>query len=576
MKFALIGINSSYFQSSYSIYAIAASYGGEDVMQLKEYHINQHYERILSDLYDTNADVYMFSCYLWNIEFVLHLCKNLKQLKNCTIVLGGSEVGYTPEKYFQKTNVIDYIVSGEGESVVNELVHCLSNNINPSFHSQIYTSEKEYDAKSTESEWLTYRKFPYNAKRLAELNGKILYYETSRGCPFACSYCISQLDRSVRSLPIDIIEQELLFFMQNHVKQVKLIDRTFNYDDKRARHIIRFILEHNICTNFHLEICADILSDELITLLTCAPVGYFQIEVGVQTTNQETLAVIGRKNDLSKISSSLIRIIESKNIHVHADLIAMLPKETMKSFQSGFNYLYDIKPHMIQIGFLKVLNGTIMYYNSQNYNIIFDIHPPYETLSTDSITFREKVFIKELSHIIDKYYNSRITMQTLDYLIDSSFPSAFDFYSRFVTYHKENSLFDRSLSRDDCYHTLMSFSKHPEKTILDSLIAYDYLLNNPLHLPSFLQEKVTVLYPKAFLSFLGNEQFIRCYLPSFEGKMEKEIIKHIFVVVFHDNPIDRIENQRTIILFYDEKEKDVFAQNKHIILPYDRYYSLIE
>lgn len=576
MKFALIGINSSYFQSSYSIYAIAACYVGRDVMQLKEYHINQQYDRILSDLYDTNADVYMFSCYLWNIELILHLCENLKQLKNCIIILGGSEVGYTPEKYFQKTNVIDYIVSGEGESVINELVQCLSNNINPNMHSQIYTSDKEYNSKPVPSEWLKYRKFPYHTKHLAELNGKILYYESSRGCPFACSYCISQLDRNVRSLPIEIIEQELLFFMRNHVKQVKLIDRTFNYDDKRALHIIRFIIKQNICTNFHLEICADILSDELITLLECAPVGYFQIEVGVQTTNHETLAAIGRKNDLGKISSALIRITASKNIHVHADLIAMLPKETMKSFQNGFNYLYEIKPHMIQIGFLKVLNGTIMYYKSEYYNIIFDKKPPYETLSTDLITFREKTFIKELSHIIDKYYNSKITMQTLDYLINSFFPSVFDFYSGFVSYHKENSLFDRSLSRDDCYRTLISFVKYLDKTLIDSLVVYDYLLNNPLHLPLFLQEKVTMIYPKALISFLGDEHFIRCYLPSFEGKKEKEIIKHIFTVVFPDNPIDRIENQRTIILFYDEKENDVFAQNKHIILPYDRYYSLIE
>ncbi|MFA0815953.1 MAG: DUF4080 domain-containing protein [Anaerofustis sp.] len=576
MKFILTGINSSYYQSAYAIYAIAAAYIGTEEMVVKEYHINQPHGLILKDLFESNGDVYFFSCYLWNIEEILHLSENLKQLKNCTIILGGSEVGYTPEQYFNRSDSIDYIISGEGEPVINQLIIALSNGDNLSAIDCVYDKKKEYYSSSSSSEWLRYRKFPYSESDINSLNGKILYYESSRGCPYQCSYCISQLDRRVRSLLMDVIENELLFFMNHQVKQVKFIDRTFNYDSERTVRILRFILKHNVCTNFHFEICADLLTDELISIFNSAPVGFFQIEVGVQSTNPDTLDAINRKNDLNKISSALTQIIGKKNVHVHADLIAMLPHETWESFQSGFNYLYQIKPHMMQIGFLKILNGTKMYYLTDTYDIKHDTYPPYETFQTSTIPFPQYSELKNLSYLIDKFYNSGIVPNTLDYCIPKYADTPFSFYEAFKNFLSKHHYLERPLSKKDCYIILSDYLQQFDDCVIDSLIAYDYLLENPLHLPDGLNNRVVWISPKKLIPLLADNSFIQTYLPEFEGCREKDIMKHICAVCFFSNPVNGTAQEKTIMLFTDQKENDVFSKNKSVILPFDCYHDLID
>ncbi len=576
MKYTLIAINASYTHSSLSIYSIYASSSYKQQIKLLEFNINQSVDLILEELYSANADVYMFSAYIWNIEMILKIASDLKKLKKCMIVLGGSEVAFTPNEYLNTYDQIDYIISGEGEPIIDQFIEAINNDRSPLDIPGIYNKNKAYDPNDTIKFTFSERTFPYNESMLNnQLKHKIIYYESSRGCPFRCSYCISHLDKTQRYVPIDRIKKELLFFIDHKVKQIKFVDRTFNTNARRAYEIIEFIIANNICTNFHFEICAELMTNKLIELLNNAPLGCFQIEVGLQTTNPATLDAINRKNDLVKFREVMMKIIVKKNIHVHADLIALLPYETLETFKKGFDYLYHIGPHMLQLGFLKLLNGTDLKTNVEQYDISYSDYPPYEALCTATLSYDDKKLLKSVTNIVEKYYNSGAFSETIQYLLDTYYDSPFDFYNHFALFYDQMISDHRSVSRKELYTILLEFMiTYSYKDTAQYLLAFDYLKNNTLHLPDFLQQSVSVVNQKDIFTFINEEKNINMFLPGFLGMQPKEITKKTEFIILPIDPETR-ESKETFTVFLDKKEENIFRRNVHRIISEDYHHYFV-
>lgn len=567
MKYVLIGINASFTHSALSIHALYAASKYKKMISIKEFNINQLSEAVLDDLFVLNADVYMFSCYIWNIEFILKIASDLKKIKQCIIVLGGSEVAYTPEYYLQSYDYFDYIISGEGEAMLDHFIDQVNIGESPSSIPGVYTKGKVFSSENLIEYNFTQRAFPYNEQILLDqLSGKIIYYESSRGCPYHCSYCISDLNKRLRYVLIDRVKEELLFFISHKVKQVKFIDRTFNCDAQRAYDIIQFIIENNICTNFHFEICADIMTEKMIDLLSSAPLDFFQIEVGLQSTNPMTLQAVRRNNNLDRFSKVVTKLISNANMHVHADLIALLPYETLKTFQEGFDYLYKIGPHMLQLGFLKLLNGTVLRREADTFNLIYSQTPPYEALSSATMAYTDKRLLKKIAMMIDKYYNSGLFSNTLQYIIKNHFDSPFDFYRNFADFYAHEIFDRRSVSRDELYLIMHRFIFAQSYDSAAQFLIYDYLKNNTLHLPTWLQDQIMIVQQKSIFDFLNQTKNVDIFLPYYIGQKSKEIIKKVMIVKFVIDPQTESKND-TLILFSKEKERSIFDRNRDVIIP---------
>ena len=573
MKYALIAINSSYIHSSLSIYSIYSSSLHKQQIDTMEFNINQPIDLIIEELYSSDAEVYMFSAYIWNIEMILKITSDLKKIKKSMIILGGSEVAFNPNEYLNTYDQIDYIISGEGEAVIDRFIETIDNLRSPLDIPGIYDKNKVYDQNNIIKFNFHERIFPYDETILtSQLSNKIIYYESSRGCPFRCSYCISHLDKKLRYLSIGRVKEELLFFIQHKVNQVKFVDRTFNSDAKRAYEIIQFILENNICTNFHFEICAELMTQELVDLLRTAPLGCFQIEVGLQSTNTDSLNAINRTNDLVKFKEIMSKILFKNNIHVHADLIALLPYETLETFKNGFNYLYYIGPHMIQLGSLKLLNGTDLKKDAELYCIRYSNYPPYEALSTETLSYADKKTLKAVTNIVDKYYNSGAFSETLKYLINTYFDSPFAFYQSFAKFYNGMISDNRSVSRKELYNIMLQFlTAFDYDKVSKVLLVFDYLKNNSLYLPDFLQKEVRCINQKDIFNFLNEPENIRLFFPEFFGMQPKEIIKKTKFIRLPIDPETCIHNE-TLIVFLNNQEDNIFRRNTHRIIPQDYQY----
>lgn len=565
MKVVLSAVNASYTHSSLAVYTLAAHISENIDVITREYNINQSIEFIVNDLYEQNADIYFFSCYIWNIEHTLKVASSLKKITNALIVFGGSEVGFNPDDYLHQYHFIDYIISGEGEAVINDFIHAIMNNDDALKLPNVYERNKKYVRPQEITFDFANRRFPYTKEIIKQLSDKIIYYESSRGCPYNCSYCISHIDKKMRYVPLDKVKEELLFFIGCDIKQVKFIDRTFNSDLKRAEDIIRFILEHNKQTNFHFEICAEILTDEIIDLLRSAPVNFFQIETGLQSTNPATLKAIGRNNNLNKFQKNLSQLIEKANIHVHADLIALLPNETYQSFQHGFNYLYEIKPHMIQLGFLKILNGTRMKNDAEKYGIIYNDYSPYEALSSDTMNHNDVIKLKKIEFLVDKYYNSGIFRHTLDYIIDKFYNNPFAFYEDFSVYFEQNGFYKRSLSRKELYQIFAAYIDLKKFINADSILLFDYLKSCDFTPPDRFKNIFQIVRKDKLSEFVRNEENIIKYLPYYKELSAKEIIKKICIIQMKFDPVLFCERD-TVLLFSLQKKDNIYHNNIHYLL----------
>ena len=489
MKLLLVAINAKYIHSNpavYSLKAYAKKYRG--TILIKEYTINNSREEILRDIYLEHADFIGFSCYIWNIVMIRELLPELRKVQpGAFLWLGGPEVSYHSGKLLDTLQAVDGIVVGEGEQTFLELaeyyqgegrdleeikgivfresarLEAVHQSSPRSFAEGTVTETVQNGSlEDTVRETLPREPFmmdeiPFPYQEMDALRNRIVYYESSRGCPYTCSYCLSSVDRSVKYRSMELVKKELLFFLDHHIPQVKFIDRTFNCNRQRALEIWSFLKERdNGLTNFHFEITADLLSEEELNVLASLRPGQVQLEIGVQTTNPDTMSAIRRRVDFKRLSKHVVRLREGHNIHLHLDLIAGLPLEDLDSFKQSFQEVYRLKPDQLQLGFLKVLKGSPMEEESEHYGIVYRELPPYEVLYTGVLSFRELLLLKGVCDMVEVYYNSGQFQYSLEYLVHF-YPTPFDLYQALAGYYEEKGHHRLAHSRMKRYEILLDF-----------------------------------------------------------------------------------------------------------------------
>ena len=533
-------------QILYSRNILSKKITGDIEVVTGEYNINQPKDYILRKLYEEKADVYLFSCYIWNIDTVLSIIKDLKKMKDCVIVLGGSEVSYNPWDYEQYA---DYIVCGEGESIINELLSCILSGKDPSTLPGVYAKgckNNSFTEKTSADEM----NFPYTDDEIENFKDKIIYYESSRGCPHRCTYCLSGSDNKVRYKSVERTCDELLKFINAGVRQVKFIDRTFNAHPSRAEEIVEFILKSNKTTNFHFEVTAEHMTPKFMELLRNSPVGMFQIEVGLQSINPETLEAIQRKNELEKFEKNIKYVLENDNVHVHADLIAALPYEGYESFMKGIDYLFDLKVHMLQVGILKVLKGSKIFDQAEEFGIVYSSDSPYNAFSTKWLSVDDMIKINHMEDVVEKYYNSMSFYGSLD-KISASFKKPHEMFECLAEYYLNNGLFDRGLSKKELYEILIRFCDEyhidaKEEIALDCMKHLD--INNSLGVYERYDKTKT-------FELLNDEEFVNNYLKNYSHLRAKEIFKHVAVYEANDK----------LLILTKEKEEKIKGGYRHFI-----------
>lgn len=510
MEIVLVGINSKFIHSNPAIYSLAA-YAGEysNFITLCEFTINMPYEEIREELYsiinekarteDGDGKILMFSCYIWNISVVLDLVKDFnKLLPKADIWLGGPEVSWRAKNLLDEYGELRGIFVGEGEESFKNTVRAYVSGrrdfenirgiVFRDLEGERITDTGMSEAVSPDAVPFWYR--DEKTRHLKEIfNNRILYYESQRGCPYSCSYCLSSIDKNVRFRSLEKVFEDIGFFLSERVKQVKFIDRTFNCNPGHALPILEFIRDHdNGITNFHFEIEGDILNHDEIRLLQGLRPGLVQLEIGVQTTNTRTLEAVNRRNNIERLRENVAELLKNANIHIHLDLIAGLPYENAKSFEDSFNEVYSMHPHELQLGFLKVLHGASIGENAEKYGIIYSQTPPYEVLSTDWLTYSDILQLKKVERVLETYHNSMQFMTSLSYL-ESLYDKPYDMYLELAEYEGKTGYDRQSSSRLKKYELFYDFAceKAPEmKDIFADVLLYDlYLRENIKSLPNF-------------------------------------------------------------------------------------------
>lgn len=541
----MVAINAKYIHSNlavYSLYAYASLY--KEDLEIAEYTINHYMDDILQDIYKRKPDIICFSCYIWNIDIVEKLTKELnKVLPNADLWLGGPEVSYKIKEKLEQNLYIKGIMFGEGERTFLELIQYYKGKISLNKIKGIaYRVEQAKEIiQNYPRDLMKLDLIPFPYSDLSDFKHKILYYETSRGCPYSCSYCLSSIEKQVRFRNNELVAKELDYFLLHKVPQVKFVDRTFNCNREHALFIWRYIKEHdNGCTNFHFEISADLLQEEELDLLNCLRPGLIQLEIGVQSTNSNTIAAIKRKMDLNKLYYAVERIKQGNNIHQHLDLIAGLPYEDYFSFQQSFNQVYNMRPNQLQLGFLKVLKGSAMYENSKEYSIIYQENPPYEVLFTKWISYDKILILKAVEQMVEVYYNSNQFIASIMYL-EHFFKEPFELYYYLAKYYESHQLMKINHTRMQRYSILLEFYREVLKKsddIFSEILVYDlYLRENIKSRPEFAKdqtiqkEKIRSFYQKDFWKkeLKGYEHFslkqasYLTHLEHFSINMEKTV-----------------------------------------------------
>lgn len=543
----LIGINAKFIHTNLAIRTLRANAGEcQDMVEIAEYTINHQRDEILQRIYEKKPAVIGFSCYLWNIEYVLSIACDLKKiLPGVVIMAGGPEVAYHPEEILTKHDCIDLIMVGEGEKTFCEYVGQLKQVGNPrkislgNIAGLVYRAGEDHvRTLPREPMKMDELVFPYQDKDVGELENRILYYESIRGCPFACSYCLSSMERSVRIKSPEKTERELDFFLQHRVPQVKFVDRTFNCDREYAYRIWKYIGEHdNGVTNFHFEIGGDLLREEDLALLASLRPGLVQFEIGVQSTNADTIKAIRRTMDLDRLNYNIQRVHEKHNVHQHLDLIAGLPYEDYESFQKSFNDVYAMRPDQLQLGFLKVLEGSYMKEVKDEYDLKYSAHPPYEVFSTKWISYEDVQELKQVEEMVEVYYNSFQFVATMAYLL-RFFITPFDMYRKMGKYYKEKELFDRKHSRVQRYEILWVFAgerlslTERQNELLREVMTFDLYrrdyVKNP---PDFVRPRGEDI-KKQIRSFLDRESEEPHLLSGYEGFVTRQLYHMLYMDVF--------------------------------------------
>lgn len=500
MKILLAACNAKYIHSNLAVYNLKSCSGEySSRVVVKEYTINQIRDDILKDIYLEQPDVICFSCYIWNISFVRELVPDLKKiLPQVEFWAGGPEVSYDAVEFLKKNPAFFGVMVGEGEETFHELAgyyierkpETLSEIRGVAFRDE----NKDRDIVHTGwRELMDLSKVPFAYSNLTEFKNRIIYYESSRGCPFSCSYCLSSIDKKLRFRDIELVKKELQFFIDNKVPQVKFVDRTFNCKHDHAMEIWRYITEHdNGITNFHFEISADLLRAEELALMKTMRPGLIQLEIGVQSTNPQTIKAIRRTMDFEKLKRIVEQIHSFGNIHQHLDLIAGLPYEGYDSFHKSFCDVYALHPEQFQLGFLKVLKGSHMMEMTGEYQIFYKDREPYEVLSTAWLTYGEILRLKMVESMVEVYYNSGQFKNTLVFL-EKYFDDPFQMYEALGRFYEKKGYSEISHSRMRRYEILMEFAGEqkeiPPEALSDVMLLDLYLRENLKSRPSFASDQ---------------------------------------------------------------------------------------
>ena len=521
MKFLLTAVNAKYIHSNPAIYSLRAYAGAayEQHIELAEYTINHSLQSILTGIYEKKPDVIGFSCYIWNIRMIEELLEELpKIMPRVPIWVGGPEVTYRAAEFLEQHPSVQGVMVGEGEATFLEVLrYYLEEPISLSqIAGIVYRDEKGRIIQNELRELTNLDRLPFLYHNLEPFTNRIIYYETGRGCPYRCSYCLSSIDKTVRLRSFSVVREELQFFLDHQVTQVKFVDRTFNCNRKHAMDIWQYLIEHdNGVTNFHFEIEADILSEEELALLAKARPGLFQMEIGVQTANPETLHEIRRTARLDRIEHAVAQLKRAGNIHVHLDLIAGLPFEDYESFGHSFDTVYAMEPEQLQLGFLKVLWGSYMQEKAKDYELKYLTTAPYEVLSTKWLSYGDVVRLKRVEEMVELYYNSNQFTTTLP-LLEAFFARPFAMYQALADFYEDNGYFVTTPSRIYRYQVLLDFilSIAPGEHLayFKEALTYDiYLRENAKSRPDFapdLQE-----YKNVITDFYREEAENHRFLP---------------------------------------------------------------
>ena len=544
MKILLVACNAKYIHSNLAVYdlqAYASDYA--DHIVLKEYTINQQKDDIMRDIYLEHPDVVCVSCYIWNLSFVKELMADLiKILPGADFWAGGPEVSYDAEKFLTENSEFKGVMVGEGEETFKELAgHYVEKNPqNLKNMTGICYRDGDQIIHNGWRQIMDLSSIPFIYKDLSEFKNRIIYYESSRGCPFSCSYCLSSIDKKLRFRDTETVKKELQFFIDNKVPQVKFVDRTFNCKHDHAMAIWKYINEHdNGVTNFHFEISADLLREEELQEMSTMRPGLIQLEIGVQSTNPDTIKAIHRTMDFEKLKGIVDRIHSFGNIHQHLDLIAGLPYEDYDSFRHSFNDVYALKPQQLQLGFLKVLKGSHVMEMCKEYGIVYKTQEPYEVLSTKWLDYDHVLKLKTVENMVEVYYNSGQFQNTLEYL-ENFFPDAFSIYERLGSFYMEKGYGDVSHTRMRRYEILLEFLEDVPEISMDQVkdqMVYDlYLRENLKSRPGFARDQ------KPF------ERQV------WDFRKREKVAKNAHVEVFADG---------TVLLF-NYADRDPLTNNAHV------------
>lgn len=579
MKVLLTAINAKYIHSNLAVYCLksyAKKY--EDYIELAEFTINHYTDYIIQEIYKRKPDVLALSCYIWNIEMVEEVIVELhKLLPNMKIWLGGPEVSYDAKERMQRLPYLTGIMIGEGEETFLQLMEYYVDgqgkleDIRGIAYREDISQEGEIKLTSPR-EQLDLSTVPFPYENIEEFKNKIIYYESSRGCPYSCSYCLSSIDKKVRLRNLDLVLRELKVFLDNKVPQVKFVDRTFNCNRAHSLAIWRFIHENdNGITNFHFEISADILTEDELEVLSSMRQGLVQLEIGVQSTNEETIHAINRKMNLDKLRKAVERVNGGLNIHQHLDLIAGLPYEGYESFRTSFNEVYSMRPNQLQLGFLKVLKGSAMYEFSKQGSITYKNKAPYEVLFTDWLSYDEVLQLKQVEDMVEVYHNSGQFTYSIQYL-EHFFETPFDFYQEIGRFYEEQGLNSMSHTRISRYEILLRFMKgltQSEKmsvnasctfdsNVLEAILLYDlYLRENLKSKPDFLS--ANEVEREIFHHFFVEES-VKAYLQGYEDYTGKQISRLTHLEKFAYDIIESASTGQTVereeYILFDYKNRN--------------------
>ena len=560
MKVLLGAVNAKYIHSNLAVYclkAYAEKYGDtSDEISIGEYTINQQLDEILRDIYKRKPDMLCLSCYIWNLTYVEEICREIKKVMPQIIIwIGGPEVSYDGVKVLERLPEVDGVMKGEGEQTFCDLLHFYQDKTVDGLQNMKGIVYREQTGQIVENEWrktMDLSKVPFVYENMELFEHKIIYYETSRGCPFSCSYCLSSIDKKLRFRPLDTVKKELAFFLEQRVPQVKFVDRTFNCKKSHAMAIWQFIRDHdNGVTNFHFEIAADILDEEEIALLKTMRPGLVQLEIGVQTANPDTIHAINRKMDLARVAQVTETIRQSHNIHQHLDLIAGLPLEDYESFGHSFDVVYQMKPSQLQLGFLKVLKGSPMQAQASQYGILSQAEPPYEVLKTPWLSYDDIIRLKGLEEMVETYYNSGQFSNTVKVLC-KQFDRPFLLYEALSDEYRARKMHEKKHSREAQYQFIRDFAA--ARTTLG-----DILVRQVLTLDYYLRDYARKRPLFALEQDSYKEEIRAVCLKAFPESSYKDVIRDYHIEVF----VPPFTDEKQFVLF-DYQHRDPLDQNAEI------------